>query len=302
MSKKQTSTQNSTSTPIIPADIQAGFGQFGSKATGYLGQNPTDFRAAWNPFQQEALDRSVKLGGNPNAYNERAAGILDLVGNYKAPQVTAASLLEGLDKYMSPYTGQVVDTTLAGFDRDQARTLGALDLAQAGGGAGAFGGSGAGLARGTAIAEGGLNRAQIEAGLRDQGFQVGAGLSAQDAASRQRASEANAQMAMAKQQQGLQIAQLFGDMGNNFDASRRADIATLSGAGNNLYNVQNTTASAPLDVLQQLQQIYSGIAAPQIGKKTVETATLKDGGVGILGSLGTLGLGLGALGYSPFGG
>ena len=64
---------------------------------------------------------------------------------------------------------------------------------------------------------------------------------------------------MAKQNQGLQLAQLLADMGFQKSASDRADIATQLDVGNALYGVQNTQAQAPISTLGSLSQIYSGL-------------------------------------------
>ena len=108
----------------------------------------------------------------------------------QAVTYNASSLLEGLDKYMSPYTGQVVDAALADFDfgAGQTRANQALEEARSG----AFGGSGAAIGRSLTEGEIMRGRGSLSAQLRDQGFMRGAGLSAQDAGFRNDAARFNA--------------------------------------------------------------------------------------------------------------
>jgi len=107
-----------------------------------------------------------------------------------ASTYSASSLLEGLDKYRSPYAQDVVNTALADYDygAGQTRANQALDEARSG----AFGGSGAAITR--ALTEDNLTRGRgtLSAGLRDQEFTRATGLSAQDAGFRNDASRFNA--------------------------------------------------------------------------------------------------------------
>jgi hypothetical protein len=114
------------------------------------------------------------------------------VGNVTGASMGSESLLSGLQSYMNPYTNDVVDTTLAGFDTNAARLR--AQQAAAGAGRGAFGGSR--YAIGEAVTEGELarERASSEAGLRSSAFNTGAALSGQDADRRQQAGAMNAQM------------------------------------------------------------------------------------------------------------
>jgi hypothetical protein len=70
---------------------------------------------------------------------------------------------------MSPYQQEVIDTSLAALEREQAKGLGALR--QRAIQAGAFGGGREGAAMGEYQATSDIARAQLEAQLRQQGFQ-----------------------------------------------------------------------------------------------------------------------------------
>jgi hypothetical protein len=90
------------------------------------------------------------------------------------------SLLDptGYQAYMSPYQQQVIDTTLAEFDK-QAQ-IGKLGLGKTASDAGAFGGARHGIAQSEYQSASDVNRAAIQAGLLQQGF--GQGLQGQQQA------------------------------------------------------------------------------------------------------------------------
>lgn len=188
-------------------------------------------------------------GYNPGSYNATTYGAAGYdPGSYKASEYTgsgydatlgqassmqAASLLDGLQNYMSPYTKDVVDTTLADFDQNagQQQAQAALEEARSG----AFGGSGAAITRsmlGDSLARA---RASTAAGLRDQAFNTGAGLSATDAGFRQQANLTNAtlaqQMAMANAAAQNQ-ASMFGADARNQSSQFNAGARNQAGQFN----------------------------------------------------------------------
>ena len=87
------------------------------------------------------------------------------------------SLLDptGYQAYMSPYQQQVIDTTLAEFDKQAA--IGKHGLGKTASSAGAFGGARHGIAQSEYQSSSDANRAAIQAGLLQQGF--GQGLAGQ---------------------------------------------------------------------------------------------------------------------------
>jgi hypothetical protein len=163
----------------------------------------------------------------------------------------------GLDRYMSPYTGAVVDAALADYDFGAGRTRAqqALDLA----GAGAFGGSGAALTR--SMTEDALTRgrASTSANLRDQGFTRGAALSSEDAARRQAASEANAQMALQVQQRNLAAAAQLGALNDQRWRNARDDVATIADVGNTYRTIDTQQRQAPISLLGSVAQMWGGL-------------------------------------------
>lgn len=152
-----------------------------------LGSAPTIAGTSYNPQMIEA-ERAYE------AARQAAVG-------YTPAEMEAQSLLTNLQDYMNPYINDVVDTSLSGFDEDRGR----IEAQQAAAAArsGAFGGSRFGVQEGITQGELGRQRADLEAGLRSDAFNTGAGLSADDAGRRQSASATNAAARNAAEQQRL---------------------------------------------------------------------------------------------------
>jgi hypothetical protein len=151
------------------------------------------------------LTRVEETAGVGGMAGIEAARVADILGVEAGPTLRGESLLDNLSAYMSPYTRDVVDSTLTDFDVDASRTRAQQDLDLAG--SGAFGGSGAALTK--SMTEGELARARANASalLRDQAFTRGAALSGEDAARRQQAQTMSAQLAMQRSSQNAQMAQ-----------------------------------------------------------------------------------------------
>ena len=221
MSKKTKTTSSSTQTrtPNNPTWVTEGLAGVGGALQGLMTMDPKSFVAGPSALQTKAFDAAggLKLsddygrargifndvaGAGANTYDATgydsrgydATKLGDAIGydptSAQAVTYNASSLLEGLDKYMSPYTGQVVDAALTDFDfgAGQTRANQALEEARSG----AFGGSGAAIGRSLTEGEIMRGRGSLSAQLRDQGFMRGAGLSAQDAGFRNDAARFNA--------------------------------------------------------------------------------------------------------------
>ena len=100
-----------------------------------------------------------------------AAGLASLVGP------------DAYKDFMSPYQQQVMDATLSEFDRQQ--TIGQVGLRDQAIQAGAYGGGREGVMQAEYMNQGGVNRAQLQAQLLNQGFQQAQAAAAQDLAARQ---------------------------------------------------------------------------------------------------------------------
>lgn len=288
--KEQSSTNASgsfdrTDTPQVPdwidfrtQSLDRGLAQLG-------GMNPLDFVADVDPLQTLAAGGAANL--TPRTWNyDGAADLTRGVAGMEAPTVASASLLDGLDKYMSPYTGQVVDAALADFDygAGQTRAQQALEMA----GAGAFGGSGSAITR--AQTEDALNRgrASTSATLRDEGFRVGAGLSESDAGRRQAAAMASAQLEADNRQRQLAAAQQLANLSGQLGAEERAIVGTQAGIGDMMRTIAGEEAMAPADALAREIALLAGLNPGLfIGNRSTgtETKSTKTKGSGLAAGL-----------------
>lgn len=259
-SKEKSSSTGSfdrTDAPIVPDWISSGVQGLAGQITDFFsGADPSSLVAGADPLQTQAAAGASALSPRSWVYDESADTIRN-VTNAAAPQMQSASLLDGLDNYMSPYTGQVVDAALADFDfgAGQTRAQQALDLA----GAGAFGGSGAALTR--SATEDALARARgaTSATLRDQGFQVGANLSNQDAGRRQQTSATNAQLEADNRNRQLAGAGQLVSQASQLGADERATVGTQAGMGEVMRDITQDQVGAPVDFLAQQLALYTGL-------------------------------------------
>lgn len=111
---------------------------------------------------------------------------------------------EAFRPFMSPYQQEVMDATLAEFDRQQAiQQTGLRDAAIQ---RGAFGGARSGIMESQFLNQGAMNRAQLQANLLNQGFQQAQMAAANDLAARQGLGQY--QQALGQADQGFTQAQL----------------------------------------------------------------------------------------------
>ena len=181
---------------------------------------------------------------------------------------------EAYKPYMSPYQQEVIDTSLAALEREQAKGLGALR--QKAVQAGAFGGGRQGALEGEYQAVADLGRAQLESQLRQQGFQ-----SAQEQALKQ-----------LQAQQGLGTFQT--QLGQAQQAQQQAILDAQAAAAREAAFEPFTRTGF---VSQQLASLIGGFPA-----QTTQVATPPPSPLQTALGIGTAGAGiLGALGYKPFG-
>ena len=133
--------------------------------------------------------------------------------------VGAGTGVGSIQSYMSPFQQQVIDTTLAEFDRQRAAQQQAISDAAVR--LGGFGGGREGVMQSEYTAQSGRDRAALEAQLRQQGF-------TQAQASRQ--ADLQNQMALAQGQLGLGQAQLGLGAAQAGQAGQQAGMAGQRGA------------------------------------------------------------------------
>ena len=190
--------------PVSDLERRASEGAAGLGLSGGWSTGSTDW-ANWGragPVTGPATGPALGAGPGPDLSGAALSGPV-VIGRGEAPQ--AASVLDNLSAYMTPFRDQVLAAAMGDYDAEAGRRRAAQDLELAG--QGAFGGSGAALTR--SLTEGELARGRNSrlAGLLDQMFAQGASLSAGDADRRQQASTAAAQLAQAREIEQAQLAQ-----------------------------------------------------------------------------------------------
>jgi hypothetical protein len=320
--------------------IGGNFSGGGQQAPGYSaatgGINPLDMygnaTGGINPLALygDAANMTRQGAGGPNT---ASTSLVD-----QTPQidpVTRARASRGIqfsEPYENRYTDQVVDTTLANFDEFAGRQR-AAEAAQAAGN-NAFGGSRFGVQRAITEEQIARERASQESGLRfgaqDRAFSLGM----QDAGMATQASAANAAAAnqRAQAQAGMDFNRLLANMGASNDMSRfnagqadtaqarqlaaagqlagigsdaagneRADLAMLAGLGEQERGINQQQSTADLQLMQLMAQLYGtmpyGLFSGQNSTQT-QTGTSNPS---VLSVLGSGAMGLGSLGWNPFG-
>lgn len=253
-SKKTKTTSQQTVTPTNPAWVN-------SALQGYTGQvqnwgqntNAQDLVAGASPLQQQAFQQAQGLTTSP--LFGQAAGIAQGAVNNG-----------DLQSYMSPYTQNVVDTTLAGYDQNagmQQAQLAAKGAANKG-----FGGSRFGVAEGMLGGQLAQGRAAAEAQLRDQAFNTAQGLYG-DAQGR-----------------NLSAAGLLGSLGSAQGSEARANTGLLAGLGGEQRGIDADYRTADLSMLQALGALYGqGQYGLFQGQNSTGVNVSKDN-PGLLGSVG----------------
>ena len=143
-------------TQVLPAPVlEAALTAFTQKLPPLMGQQINT--AAYNPqvAAQSALQQQAQTA---------AQGLGSLTGTGAGPATQAGSIAS----YMSPYQNQVMDATLAEFDRNAAvQNVGLRDNAIS---MGAYGGGREGVMAAEAMRGNNMNRASLQAQLLNQGF------------------------------------------------------------------------------------------------------------------------------------
>jgi len=200
--------------------------------------------ASFEPALQRAQQEAALAGGLGTA----ALGQLQTAGQTLAGIPTGAPTAAQTQQFMSPFQQQVIDATLGEFDRnkqiqeqairDQQAALGALGSGRAGVQLAEFG---TGAAR---------ERALLQAGLLQQGFQQAQAARQQDIANRFGLGQAQAQIAGATQGLGAFRSGLAGQqaqLGAQQQALQGTDISRLGQLG----ALNQAQAQAQLDATRE---------------------------------------------------
>ena len=244
-----------TGTPIVSGGIGSLSQGAGETAAGYKLRQ--DSARAFDVRKQNLAGLAPQVAGQ-DALQQQAQGLAQSgVGSYQ-PFLQGAQASTGANAYqqfMSPYQSQVMETSLAEFDRNsQMQQQRISDSAVS---SGAFGGGREGVAQAEYMRGSDMNRAQLQAGLLNQGFGQ-----AQQAAQQQ----FNNQQGLAQLVPGLQGTDIsrLGSLGAlnqaqtqaGFDATREANRAA---------------AFQPQEQLQNYGNLVTGIMGGMQGTGTQST-------------------------------
>lgn len=225
MSSKSTKqTTNQTVTPTNPQWVTDALQGYSQRVQQFGQKDPTTLVAPSSDLQNKAFAAAGGMSGSP-LFGE-AAGIARGAVNSGSPQ-----------DFMSPYTEQVVDTTLQGYDQDAGRQRAAL--AARGAANKGFGGSRFGVAEGMLGGQLAQGRAGAEAQLRDQAYNTGMGYYG-DAQGR-----------------NLQAGGLLSNIGSAEDANTRSNVGLMAGLGETQRGIDADYRTADLSMLQALGALNS---------------------------------------------
>ena len=256
-----------TGVPIVSGGIGSLSQQTGETAEGFKARQ--DAARAFTTRQQNLAGLAPQVAGqdvlqqSAQALALQGAGVDPTTGqktglaSYEPflNQAQAATGPQAFQQFMSPYQSQVMEASLAEFDRNaQMQQQGIADQAVA---SGAFGGGREGVMQAEYQAGSDRNRAQLQAGLLNQGFQQ-----AQQAAQQQ-----------FQNQQGL--AQLVPGL-QGTDISRLGSLGALNQAqtqaGLDATREANRAAAfQPQEQLQNYGNLVTGIMGGMQGSGTATT-------------------------------
>lgn len=295
-------TFNSSATPTNPGWVDQTLQNYTQGVNNIAGTNPANFVPGASALQTQAFGQAGTLAQPSGLFGSAASefgnaqGAVSAANNSTTPQVTgatidptvnaaAATAFGGINNYLNPYLGSVVDTTMADFDHsaDQQRTADALSAARNS----SLPGSGFAVQRALTDGELARGRATTDAGLRSGAYTFAADQAQQDAQRAQAANLANASAANARStaQAGLtqdasttnaglhndvlnryltsagilgNLGTAYGSLGSTADASNRANVGLLGDLGSQQRDINGQVAQAPLSVQEQIAQLLQG--------------------------------------------
>jgi len=263
--------------------------------------------AAQTGLQQQATTAATAgLGAyQPYLTGAGAAGVAPgaaPMGAEAYAGLTGAAGLQGpmtgqqLTDYMSPYQQQVIDTSLAEFDRQAAmRQQGISDAAV---GLGGYGGGREGVMQAEYQTQSDRNRAMLQAGLQQQGFTQAQGARQQDYLNR--LGLAQAQQGLGSYQAGLGAAtqqQLGADVG----LAGRVGSANQAQAQAELDAIREANRLAAYEPLERLGMYGTGVTGLMGGYPSQYQFTSQPGPTPLQSALGIASVGGGLYGniYGP---
>ena len=278
-------TQQPGETPEQFAARQSQAQQFGITKAGMADLAPQV--AAQDPFQTAAYAQATDATTGLGAYQPFLADAGTAATGATALTGTGAGTGAGsIASYMSPYQSSVIDTTLTEFDR-QALAQKNQQAAQSLGIPGAFGGGREGVLQAEYASNSDRNRAALQSGLLQQGFQQGQSSRQQDFANKM--GLANLQTNLGGQAQGFAQSQIagLGTLGSQQQAQNQA-----------ILDAQRQTAQMAVDdPRRRLSMLGQGVA----GLSGMGTVQIGDAPEAQSASPLTTALGLGLAGADIYG-
>jgi hypothetical protein len=254
-----------TGVPVVATGITGISKQPGETTAGF--QARQDAARAFTTRQQSLAGLAPQVAGQDKLQQQAQALATSGLGSFQpflqqAQVASAASFSPQIaQQFMSPYQQQVIDTSLAEFDRQAAMQEQRIrDQAVA---SGAFGGGREGVLQSEFRTGSDRNRLALEAGLRQQGFQA-----AQQAAQQNFAN----QMGLASALPGLQRGDIstLGSLGALNQAQEQARLDAQREAN-------RMAAFQPQEQLQQYGNLVTGIMGGMAGSGT-QTSQIPDPG------------------------
>ena len=241
-----------TGVPVVSGGIGSLTQQAGETAAGFKARQ--DAARAFTTRQENLAGLAPQVAGQDALQKQAQTLAQQGVGSFQ-PFLTAAQGATGpqaFQQFMSPYQQQVMDTSLAEFDRNaQIQQQGLRDQAVA---SGAFGGGREGVVQSEYMRGSDMNRARLQAGLLQEGFGQ-----AQQAAQQQFAN----QMGLASALPGLQGTDIsrLGALGSLNQAQTQAGLDATREAN-------RMAAYQPQEQLQNYGNLVTGIMGGMAGSGT----------------------------------
>jgi hypothetical protein len=225
--------------------------------------------AGQSAFQQQAAQGIADLGGLGDVQRDTSGQVTVFTGgtgvaSYQPylDSIQNQNLLDpsqGYQNFMSPYQQEIINTTMADFDR-QAQ-IGRQDVSQNAYTAGAFGGSRQGVAEAEYQSNSDRNRAAVLAGLYGQGY---------DQAQGYRQQAMDNQLGLGSLQQGL---------ASFVPGMEQQNLAALSAVGqqdqlleqsklNAIAQANQSAYQLPLDRITDVANIYGTVSGAMPGSPT----------------------------------
>jgi hypothetical protein len=250
-----------TGVPIVSGGIGSLSKQTGETDAGFKARQ--DAARAFTTRQENLAGLAPQVAGQDRLQLEAQKRAEAGLGSYQPflDQAQAATGPQAFQQFMSPYQSQVIDASLAEFDRNaQMQQQGLRDQAVA---SGAFGGGREGVVQSEYMRGSDMNRAQLQANLLQQGFGQ-----AQQAAQQQFQN----QMGLASALPGLQSGDIstLGSLGALNQAQTQAGLDATREAN-------RMAAYQPQEQLQNYGNLVTGIMGGMAGSGT-QTSQVPDPG------------------------